>query len=181
MPQLVRMLLCLLVLGLGGCSVANLQQSEPEQLKLLPPDEGPGAVLLKQKVTVISQGQEQEQQFIAVIRLQPDRLKLVALLPTGQQLFFLEYDGEALIQNNFSSMDLPTKDMLAIMQFALWPALSVNHHYTVENGWIVKITPEQRTLLTSSGVLLKVNYQDGTIMIENRLHNYRLKVQPLQG
>ncbi|MDX2506898.1 MAG: DUF3261 domain-containing protein, partial [Gammaproteobacteria bacterium] len=103
MPQLVRILVCFLALGLYGCSIATLQQPELAQLKLLPPDEGPGAALLKQKVTMMSKGQEQ--QFITVIRLQTDRLKLVALLPSGQQLFFLEYDGDALIQKNFSSMD----------------------------------------------------------------------------
>lgn len=167
------------VLGLYGCTAGPVQRSATVQLKLLPPGDGPAARLLKQKVTLVSEGQEQ--QFIAVIRLQPERLKLMALLPTGQQLFFLEYDGETLTEKNYSSKDLPIKDMLAIMQFVLWPPSSVNHHYAKTEGWIVNIIPDERTLLNSYDVLLKVNYQTKITIIENRLHGYRLKVEPLES
>lgn len=178
MQQPVRILVCLIVLGLCGCSVTALQPAELEQLKLLPPVDGPEDSLLKQKITMKSR--KLNQKFIAVIRLQRDRLKLVALLPTGQQLFFLEYDGEKLIQKNFSSMDIPGEDMLAIMQFALWPSGSIKQHYTREDGWIVETSPEQRTLLTNYGVLIKVSYQAETIIVENYLHNYQLRIQPLE-
>ncbi len=179
MSQLVRILVCLIVLGFCGCSTtAAIQQPEVRQLKLLPPEEGPGVSLLKQKVMMQSRGLNQ--QFIAVIRLQQDQLKLVALMPSGQQLFYLEYDGEKLIQKNLSSIDIPDKDILAIMQFALWPLHSIKNHYTKEDGWIVETSPEKRTLLNNSGVLIKVSYQAGTIIVENHLHNYRLSIQPLE-
>ena len=176
----IRTLVCLIVLGFCGCSTTPaLQQLEVKQLKLLPPEEGPGVSLLKQKVMMQSQGLNQ--QFIAVIRLQQEQLKLVALMPSGQQLFYLEYDGEKLIQKNLSSIDIPDKDILAIMQFALWPLHSIKNHYTKEDGWIVEASPEQRTLLSNAGMLIEVSYQAGTIIVENHLHNYRLLIQPLEN
>ncbi len=127
------------------------------------------------------QSQGLEQQFVAVLRTQHDRLKLAALSATGQQLFFLEYDGESLTQKNASSIDIPGRDILAIMQFALWPSSSIQQHYTREEGWAVEISPQQRSLLTSSGVMLNVIYQADVILIKNHLHDYRLKVQPLEN
>ena len=179
MPQSVKIFACLIVLTLCGCSFSPSPRTEPAQLKLLPPAEGPEDTLLKQKITMESQGLNQ--QFITVLRLQRDRLKLAALLPTGQQLFFLEYDGEELIQKNTSSIDIPGKDILAIMQFVLWPPSSIQQHYTREEGWFVDISPERRSLFTSSGVLLMVSYQADAVIIENQLHDYRLKVRPLEN
>ena len=179
MHQPVKTLVCLIVFALCGCSAATLQRAEPEQLKLLPPADGPADFLLKQKITMVSRGQNQ--QFIAVTRLQQDSLKLVALLPTGQQLFFLEYDGEQLIQKNFSSIEIPSEDILAIMQFVLWPSRSIKHHYATEDGWIVETSAEQRTLLSNSALLIKVSYQAEAVIIENYLHDYQLRVQPLEN
>ncbi|MFV9615023.1 MAG: DUF3261 domain-containing protein [Gammaproteobacteria bacterium] len=179
MSQPVKIFACLLALTLCSCSFSPSPRVKSAQLKLLPPAEGPEDTLLKQKVTMLSQGLNQ--QFITVLRLQRDRLKLAALLPTGQQLFFLEYDGEELIQKNTSSIDIPGKDVLAIMQFVLWPPNSIQQHYTRDEGWFVDISPEQRSLLTSSGVLLKVSYQTDAVIIVNHIHNYQLMVQPLEN
>lgn len=177
MQQPVRILVCLIALGCCACSATTPQRTEPEQLKLLPPVDGPEDSLLKQKITMESQGLSQ--QFIAVLRLQQDRLKLATLLPTGQQLFYLEYDGKKFIQDNASSIDIPSEDILAIMQFALWPSGSIKQHYTIEDGWTVDISPEQRTLLIDSAVFITITYQAEKVIIENHLHNYQLKVQPL--
>ena len=174
----VKTLIWLVVLGLCGCSAITPKTNEMVQLKLLPPVEGPASSLIKQEITMMSEGHSQ--QFIAVIRLQSDRLKMMSLLPTGQQLFFLEYNGEKLMQKNFSSMDMPGEDILAIMQLALWPSPSIERHYTKEDGWLVKISAQQRILLNGSSALIKVNYQGENIMIENYLHNYQLKIKPLE-
>ena len=151
----------------------------PVQLVLLPPADGPENLLRKQKITM--QGQGLEQQFVAVLRIQHDRLKLAALSATGQQLFFLEYDGESLTQKNASSIDIPGRDILAIMQFSLWPSSSIRQHYTRDDGWDLAISAQQRSLLTSAGVVLKVTYQADAVLIKNHLHDYRLKVQPLEN
>lgn len=179
MSQSVKIFVCLVVLCLCGCSFSSPPRTETAQLNLLPPAEGPVNSLLKQKITMESQSLNQ--QFIAVLRLQSDRLKMVALLPTGQQLFLLEYDGKELIQRNTSSIDIPGKDILAIMQFVLWPSNSIQQHYTREEGWFVDISPERRSLFTSSGVLLMVSYQADAVIIENQLHDYRLRVRPLEN
>lgn len=179
MRQSVKIFISLVVLGLCACSVSHSPRPTLLQLKLLPPADAPEVSLLKQKITMQSQGLDQ--QFVAVLRLQRDRLKLAALSATGQQLFFLEYDGEQLIQKNASSVDIPGRDILAIMQFALWSPSSIQQYYRKEGGWIVDIAAQQRSLLTSSGLLLKVTYQDDTVVIENYRHDYRLKIQPLEN
>lgn len=168
-----------MVLSITGCSVSQSLRPQTVKLILLPPGEGPEESLLKQKVSMQSAGLEQ--QFIAVLRLQRDRLKLAALMPPGQQFFYLEYDGEVLIQKNTSSIDVPGRDILAIMQFALWPSSSVQQHYSGEDDWFVGINAKQRTLLTGTDKILEVSYQNGSIVIVNHLHDYRLTVQPLEN
>lgn len=179
MQRQLKILIYFIVFCLCGCGIAPVQRTELERLKLLPPIDGPEHLLLKQKITMVSHGLNQ--QFIVVIRLQQDRLKLAALLPTGQQLLFLDYDGVKLIQKNYSSMEISGEDILAVMQFAFWPSHSIEQQYTKEEGWIVEISPEHRTLLTSAGLLIQVSYYAETIMIDNHFHNYWLKVQPLEN
>ena len=168
-----------MVLGISGCSVSQSLRPQTVELILLPPGEGPEEALLKQIVTMQSAGLDQ--QFVAVLRLQRDRLKLAALTPPGQQIFYLEYDGELLIQENTSSIDAPGRDILAIMQFALWPSSSVQQHYSRADDWFLDINAEQRTLLTGTDKILEVTYHNGSVVIVNHLHDYRLTVQPLEN
>lgn len=168
-----------MVLGISGCSVSQSLRPQTVKLILLPPGEGPEETLLKQKVTMQSAGLDQ--QFVAVLRLQRDRLKLAALMPSGQQIFYLEYDGEVLIQENTSSIDVPGRDILAIMQFALWPSSSVQQHYSGADDWFLDINAEQRTLLTGTDKILEVTYHSSSVVIVNHLHDYRLTVQPLEN
>ena len=89
-PVLVAMLV------LTACSAHRLAAPELVSLKLLPPAEISDAVMLKQKITLQAEGGQR--QFLAVARFDSDRLKLVVLLPTGQRLLSLEYDGQKLVQ-----------------------------------------------------------------------------------
>ena len=122
----------------------------------------------------------QQRQFLVVTRLQQDQVKLVALLPTGQNLLSLEYDGDELTQESLSSMDIPGEDILAIMQFSLWPEQSIKQHYPKSEGWIVKFSPQQRTLLTTAGRVLNVSYQENDLLVDNYLHDYRVRIHTLE-
>ena len=83
---------------LAGCASQPSTRPQSPSLNLLPPAEGVESVLLKQKVTMLAaQGQ---QQFLAVARFDRQNLKLVVLLPSGQRLLTLDYDGEKLRQQN---------------------------------------------------------------------------------
>ena len=168
----------IVLLLLYGCSSQQLTYTSPKALKLLPPAERVADVLLKQRLTLKSGGKQQ--QFLLVARFDRDRLKLVVLLPTGQQLLSLDYDGESLVQENLPSVNVPGEEILASMQFALWPEHSIKKHYPEKEGWIVEIAPEERILLTVKGALLKIKRQDQELIVDNYLHDYRVIIDTLE-
>ena len=168
----------LALLLLAGCSASRMATPEVVELVLLPPSEGPTPVLLKQKITLLA-GQRQ-QQFLAVARFEHDRLELVVLLPGGQRLLTLGYDGEELLQESLASIDLKGRDILAIMQFASWPEASLRAHYPERDGWQVLVSPDERRLLTDSAPALTIAYRAAEMQIDNFLMEYRVIVQTLE-
>ncbi len=190
MSQSLSLLFALWVMALTGCSSMGLSSSDrlakpsPEEspasarLTLLPPAEGPDAVLLTQKVTLEAWGQQR--QFLVVTRLLPGQTQLVALLPTGQQLLSLVYDGDVLSQQTLPSVDIPGEEILAILQFALWPQVSVRAHYPSSAGWQVVASDERRALLTPAGVRLDVSYLSDGLKVNNYQSDYRVWIQTLE-
>lgn len=177
--RLIQRLAIVLVLHtLSGCQMLTSGAEAPVALKLLPPAQGPAPVLLKQVVTLEAKGQRQ--QFLVVSRLQLTAIEMVALMPTGQRLMTLEYDGKALRQEQLSSIPLPGKDILALLQFALWPANSVNQHYPEYEGWLATFEPEQRQLTKNTMRVLKVANQE-PLMVENFIGNYRVLIKTLES
>lgn len=163
---------------LAGCSLFSVTSQPPKQLLLLSPKEGPSAVLLKQKVTMEARGEQH--QFLVVIRLEHDQLKLRALLPTGQPLLSLDYDGESLQQNTTISLALPSEEILAMMQFALWPEKAIKKAYRAENGWQLQLGSEQRLLFMGTEKMVSVNYRSKEEMIiEHYDHQYRVIIKTL--
>ncbi len=166
-----------ILLLLFGCSAQ--QTGSPQlALKLLPPAEASVAVLFEQKLTLKTS--ERQQKFLLVARFDKDRLKMALLSPSGLQLLLLDYDGETLVQESSFSIDVPGKEILAIIQFAMWPEQSVKNHYSENNGWLVEITADSRILLTVDKVILKIEFRDGMLIIDNYLRNYRVLVHTLK-
>jgi hypothetical protein len=178
MPQPLKISALLLLSMLAACSTRQLVPPDPPELRLLPPAEISNEILLKQKITFEAAGRQQ--QFLVVARFQRQRLKLVLLLPAGQPLLTLDYDGQNFIQENQSSVDLPGKEILASMQFALWPEKSLLRHYPSEAGWQIEIAGHDRSLLTASGVILKIGRRPKTLVVDNHLHDYRVIIQTLE-
>lgn len=166
------------LLFLYSCSSQQLAPPSPEALILLPPSESVAKVLLKQRLTLKSRGKQQ--QFLVIARFDQDRLKLVVLLPVGQQLLSLDYDGENLVQENLPLVNIPGKEILASMQFALWPESSIKKHYAEKEGWIVEIAPDERILLTVKGALLRIKRQNEELIVDNYLHDYRVIIETLE-
>jgi hypothetical protein len=166
------------LLLLAGCS--SLQPMAPglHELNLLPPSEGPAAALLKQKITL--QSGQREQQFLAVARFTREQLGLVVLLPSGQRLLTLDYDGTELLQQDLAMFDLPGREILAIMQAATWPEASVRAHYPASAGWRLQVSTNARQLLTDSGAALTITYSPGELRIDNHLKEYRVIVETLE-
>ena len=174
----LKSILVISTLVLAACGGHPLNATRPVSLLLLPPAEGAAAELLKQKITMIKGSAQQ--QFLAVLRFEPHQLKLVVLSAAGQRLLSLDYDGKVLRQENDGQIELPGREILAIMQFARWPEESIRAHYNQQDGWIVESDPSQRILLTASGVVLKISYQPEALSVENYLQGYRVVVNTLE-
>ena len=159
--------------------------SVPLVLKLLPPSQSPSAVLLKQVVTLEAKGQQR--QFLVVSRLQPTAVDMVALMPTGQRLMTLTYDGETLQQQQLTQISLPGEDILAILQFSLWPKTSVKQHYAENAGWFVTIEADKRQLTKNAKLLLEVSYSEPgqqteeQLIVKNFIGNYRVLITTLES
>lgn len=181
-----------ILLAISGCSLFS-KQTPPSgkngaekpisigfktTFKLLPSEQGPTPVLLKQIVTMEARGDQHR--FIGVVRVSKERVQMVGLLPTGQQLFLLDYSGEVLTQENSSYADIPGEEILTIMQFALWPESSVRRHYPENSGWNVVFTPAQRELKKNGQELLDVNYFGDELVIKNHLDHYRILIKTLE-
>lgn len=167
-----------ILLLLYSCSAQRFVSERFDSLALLPPAEGATEVLLKQKITI--QTREKQQQFLTVARFEKHQLKLVVLSSSGQQLLLLDYDGEALIQKTLSPALDSGEEILAIMQFSMWPLQSIKRHYSEQRGWLVEVTPAKRTLSTATGLALKIDYQGNKILVDNYLRDYRVIVDTLE-
>jgi len=168
----------LLFFLLSGCSSRQLEPPPAPQLALLPPADIATEILLKQKITFEASGGQQ--QFLVVARFQRPRLKLVLLLPSGQPLLTLDYDGQKLLQDNQSTVELPGREILASMQFALWPEISLQRHYPSDAGWQIDVSDQHRSLLTASGAILNISHKSETLVVDNHLHDYRVIIQTLE-
>ncbi len=168
----------LALLFLAGCSAQQLTMPVAGELRLLPPAEGVAPVLLKQKLTL--QVGQRQQQFLAVARFDRQRLKLVVLLPSGQRLLTLDYDGVELVQESFAPLDLPGREILAIMQFSSWPEASLRAHYLEHDGWRVQVDASERRLLIESGTVLTIAYRPTELWVDNHLREYRIIVHTLE-
>ena len=169
--------LTLIALALLVVACATRPVSTPPELVLLPPAEIETPLLLQQKVTLLYAGRQQ--QFVTAARFEQRLLQLVVLLPSGQSLVTLDYDGKALQQQSSVTVELPGRDILAIMQFALWPESSLRAHYPESDGWQLRFSADERRLLTDSGSALTIAFQPGGMRVDNYLEDYRVIVETL--
>lgn len=176
--RLSRLIVYSVVLLLSACSLFSKVDGSNRELMLLPPAEGPDPSVLKQVITLKASGEETS--FLVVSKLELEKLGLVALLPTGQSLLTLDYDGLNLAQQVFAEISLPSEEMLAIMQFALWPELSVKQHYSRAAGWVVTIDSEQRTLSAATEKVLTIRYKEDTVLIQHHSHQYEVLVKTIE-
>ena len=101
-------LACLLLIA---CTEKSSAPTNIPELKLLPPTEIVDEVLLRE--TVIFESGGERQQLIAVSRIEFGRVRLVLLLPTGQTVLELDFNGNELLQKDNSGQDFPARYILA--------------------------------------------------------------------
>lgn len=172
-----RVVVLLYLLMLFGC--ANRNSDEPRlSLHLLAPSDGPRAVL-QQKLTFTTNDQTKE--LLVAIKLTGSEVKMNGLLPTGQFIYSLRYDGTTVVEDNLMNIPLPTHDMLAMMQFALWPTKAVETSYSKINGWDLDMSEGKRILSRNNTQVLEVEYISAThIAFTHFMHNYNIDIHTLE-
>lgn len=164
---------------LNGCaSFTSLINSPTAKLKLLPVENFSASVLLKQDITLIRQ--EDEFRFLSVIRVEHDRLALVAVSPIGMPLFSLEYvDGE-VFQTSPPGFNVPGEEILAVLQFSLWPQESIKKLYSEAKGWSWTFSEQKRTLIKATEAVLQVDYNTAGLTAHDYLNEYTVMVKTLE-
>ncbi|GGB80955.1 hypothetical protein GCM10011352_03330 [Marinobacterium zhoushanense] len=135
-------------------------------------------MLLKQTVTL--QSADERLAFLVVSRFERQQVKLVALLPTGQPLTALEYDGKQLQQTVSVPVNLPAESILATIQFALWPEPSLRRHYRPEQGWTLSAETNRRQLWHHGALLLDIIYDADITLVHDYLRAYQVRIQTLE-
>lgn len=178
MPKII--LLLSLVLGLlTACSTLFSQQFAGEQLKLLSPESGPEAVLLKQKMTIHSLKADQD--FISLTRLTPAQTQVMVLLPAGQPLLSLRYQDDQLTVDNKTQIDFPAHEIMAMLQFALWPEHAIINAYPQNGGWQLQFNPAQRVLTRHGKAWLTVDYAADKTTLHNAQRGVNLRMTMLES
>lgn len=171
--------ICLLLTGCGSFYKEPANTNLSGELVLLPPQQSLLTGVMKQKVMLSVQGVER--QFIVISRFSPEQLAAIVLLPTGQQLLQLVYDGEQLQQNIYVDADIPARELLAIMQFSLWPEVSVREAYKPGSGWSLDWSENEKKLAFQHQQWLNVLTDGQEIKVDNLFQNYRVKIDSLEA
>jgi hypothetical protein len=174
MSILVRVLLLCSVIILAGCSTFHAVKKPIDGLVLLPPVADTATRVLKQKVTL--EKYAQTKQFLAVTRFSAQETKLVALLPTGQVFLYLLYDQNGFEEKNQAGIALPSKDILAMIQFTFWPESAIALGYPESLGWHIEITPKKRNLYYKNALLLEVKIDSENVFITHHGDNYNVDI-----
>jgi len=171
---MTRWLCLIVVLMLGGCALQPPQPPVPE-LQLLPLSTGPvGEQLIKQKVTL---DKGRAFRFISVLRLDGEALQGAVLLPTGQTLLTYRYTDR--LQTKPSEPELPVSEMLALMQFALWPDAALAAYPQSDPGWRLELAPGHRALLWYDRPVVSLEHDAERIRIEQHRKGYSLLIEDL--
>ncbi|MBV1788283.1 DUF3261 domain-containing protein [Marinobacterium sp. D7] len=179
MPSLIRLLCIGLICLLAGCALIRPEPDSAAALVLLPPEEGPAPVLIKQRVDI--QSHDEQLAFLVVGRFEPQQVRLAALLPTGQPLTTLDYDGETLNQRVSMPVNLPGESILATIQFALWPERSLRKHYRPEQGWALSTETGRRQLWHHGVLLLDIVYDADITRVYNHAQEYKVRIETLEA
>lgn len=175
-----RLVLCtLLLVALNACSLIKPWHQNGLDLYLLAPQHGPTPALYQQKLNLIANGDER--QVLVALKIDTSKIKLRALLPTGQSLYSIEYDGKTISEQNIANVALPAEEILAMLQFALWPSHILYKTYDASEHWQIEETQEYRLLSYNGKSKLRVDFvSKNTIHLTNYSHQYEVNVETLE-
>lgn len=166
------------VFVLSGCGNLSQRAFNDDALILLPPHEGPKQALLKHKLLLTRHNNTQT--FIVLNRISADVFKVLVLLPTGQTILRMSYDGESFDVKNMANNELPAKEIFALMQFVLWPKSTLTKYYRHELGWVVADDKNSRQLTYNNTPYLIIKNNKKGFNINNIKDKYKAVVEELE-
>lgn len=98
-----------------------------------------------------------------VVEITAERVTVVGLLPAGNRVFSVRYDGTRVEQERTPQVpqQLHPEQLLADVQLAFWPAESIRAAYGAGPWSLVQPDARTRRLLRDGRLIAEVHYADG--------------------
>ena len=148
-------------------------------LPLMSPDDWSENIQVTQIVTISSGGQRLK--TMTVLRLAPGKITMVILSTIGQRLVTVEYDGKNLnVTNDVSIEPLPVRQILSLIQLALWPERTLQMAYQGKLELVA--TRELRQVFFAESLAVEVTLSDwqsdwpNAIQISNHMSAMEISV-----
>ena len=179
MPKYIIVFLLLSAAFISGCSLNPFRWNTHQDLFLLSPATGPESILLQQKLTFVAGGKQQ--QFLLVTDIKAEKFKVLVLMPTGMTVLKMSYDGAEFLQQNMTDITIPAEQIMAVMQFALWPEAALMNRYSAPDGWLLALDNTSRQLSENNRLKLDVQYKEDSVLIKNIQDHYLVIIQSLDA
>ena len=170
--------LVVLCLMISACSLfPGVQRQAPTPVLLAPSNEL-APQILKQHITLTSS--QQNNSFIAILRLTHKQINMVALTLAGQPFLNQSFDGQHWQSQNLSGQELPEKEIFSMMQFALWPEMSLQESYLAEDGWTLLFQENKRIGYYYGIPYFVVTKSANNTVIEHKMGNYQVAINTFE-
>lgn len=179
MPKYVIAFLLLTALFFNGCSLNPFKWQTQQELPLLAPANGPEPIKMQQKLSFLAGNKQQ--QFVLITDIKPEKFSVLLLMPTGMTVLKMFYDGAEFQQQNMTDISIPAEQIMAVMQFALWPEAALINGYSDTAGWNLELDKTSRQLSENNRLRLDVQYHPDSILIKNLKDHYQVKIQSLEA
>jgi co-chaperonin GroES (HSP10) len=169
----------LLVPWLCACSFLSKNLMSENALLLMAPGLTEEHGVLKQKVTLVREGKSQS--FVVITELMKETTQVAVLMPAGQRVLTMKYDGQKFESTNYTGMAIPAREIFALMQFAIWPEKALGDYYRPQSGWQMVLSEQQRQLLKQKNPVLNVWFNPYHTEVHHLRHKYQVIIEPLES
>jgi hypothetical protein len=173
--------------GLGACESQHPAPPESEALTVTQPLVAPGIMQPRSaRQRLRAMVGDREIVLDCVVEVTRDRMTVVGLLPAGNRVFSVRYDGTRVEQERTPQVppQLRPEQLLADVQLAFWPEMALQDAF--RDGHWTLTQPDRRTrrLLRDGRLIAEVHYGDadpwrGRVWLVNFERDYALIVDSL--
>ncbi|SEF60394.1 DUF3261 domain-containing protein [Marinobacterium lutimaris] len=173
---MIRVLLLSALVLLAGCGVKPTRPAVPDLLLLpMAAYDGPRQ-LLKQQVTLEKSGRQVS--ALSILRLDGEELQGTVLMASGQPVVDYRYSDEGSLSINWrAEVPLPVAEMVALMQFSLWPEAALQAYPQSASGWSVNSGPGYRQLLWYDRPVVSLEQSPAVTSIVQHEKGYSLQIK----